>query len=556
MKNSAVMDKHKILIGTIILMLTAVAVGCGGSRPAADSADARYRRAPLREVTEQQLATDSRLIDALALQTTGREGDALAAYAALTRDDPKAAAAWYEMGRLLAARGWTDSAEACAARAATLQPDNTWYLLSLAHIQQQRHNAKAHAATWERIVKINPENLDYYYELSNAYLEVPDLNKAVEVLNRVERLIGVSEPISLQKQKIWNAAGKPDKGLREVEALADAMPHEKRYQAILAESHMRQRHYAKAKQYYDRILAADPDDPYIHIQLAEYYKAVGRPAEADSEMVAAFRNPALDSKSMIQILGSFYTEEEFYNTRRATTFRLLDMAMANSNDSADLALLYGDVLMRQEKYAEAAHQFDLALRTDSSRYEVWEALLICLTEEPTQKARLADRAQRAARLFPMHTLPHYLLAMAAYEEKRYDDALAHLADAMKWGFTKGYLESQCYALEAECHYRAGHLDKTWASFERRLAQQPDDIEALNNYAYYLAEQNLNLEKALEMSRRTIEKEPEVANFLDTYAWILHLLGRDREALPYIEKAVRLSPSSDTLKEHYRTIKAQ
>ena len=59
-----------------------------------------------------------------------------------------------------------------------------------------------------------------------------------------------------------------------------------------------------------------------------------------------------------------------------------------------------------------------------------------------------------------------------------------------------------------------------------------------------------------MSRRTIEKEPEVANFLDTYAWILHLLGRDREALPYIEKAVRLNPSSDTLKEHYRTIKAQ
>ena len=59
-----------------------------------------------------------------------------------------------------------------------------------------------------------------------------------------------------------------------------------------------------------------------------------------------------------------------------------------------------------------------------------------------------------------------------------------------------------------------------------------------------------------MSRRTIEAEPDNANSLDTYAWILHLMGRDREALPYMEKAVRLDPKSDTLKEHYRTIKAQ
>ena len=127
---------------------------------------------------------------------------------------------------------------------------------------------------------------------------------------------------------------------------------------------------------------------------------------------------------------------------------------------------------------------------------------------------------------------------------------------MKWGFAKGYLETECMALEAECHYRAGHYDKAWASFDKILARNPDDWVTLNNYAYYLSEQGIELERAERMSRRTIEAEPDNANSLDTYAWILHLMGRDQEALPYMLKAVKLDPKSETLQEHLKAIKGE
>ena len=539
-----------ILFAAALLALAA----CGGGKKAA-TADSRYRRAPIREVSEEQLKADSRLVEALGLQESGHTDEALRAYAALAADMPGYDAAWYQMSRLLAQRGWTDSAMACANRAVELQPDNRWYLLHKAALHRQRGEARAAVATWERLVKLMPDELEYCYNLSNACLDAEDLEGAVAALDMVERRVGITEPISLQKQRIWLAADKPAKAERELVRLADAMPHEKRYQAMLAEMYMSQGKHKKAKERYDMVLQADPQDPYIHIQLAEYYKKLGNSAEADSEMLRAFANPALDGRTMLQLLGSFYTEEEFFGSQRETAFRLLEQAMEGCTDAPEYAAFYGNVLMEQEKYAEAAHQFALALQNDSSQYELWEAELICLNAAGDE-ATLADYATRAARLFPTHTLPRYLLALHCYREERYDDALEHLTVAMKWGFSKGYLEAECYALTAECHYRAGHYDKCWETFEKRLAKQPDDLETLNNYAYYLAEQNLNLEKALEMSRRTIEKEPEVANFLDTYAWILHLLGRDREALPYIEKAVRLNPSSDTLKEHYRTIKAQ
>ncbi len=220
----------------LFIIIIACLAGCGSRKAAAPEGTGRYERPPLREVNEEQLKADGMLIDALALQESGRGNEALTAYARAAEKHPECAAAWYEMSQLLAERHWTDSAEACAKRAVALNGDNVWYRLALAQCQQMKGDTKGLAENWEAIVKGHPEVLEYYYELSNAYIATGDLTKAVEVLNRVEKKIGVTEPISLQKQKLWNAAGKSDKTMKEIEALAEAMPREKRYQAILAES--------------------------------------------------------------------------------------------------------------------------------------------------------------------------------------------------------------------------------------------------------------------------------------------------------------------------------
>ena len=535
----------------ILLSLSLLLAACTGSQPVPKPG--LYERAPIREVSEAQLAVDGMLIDAVALQESGRIDQALDAFAELTRKEPSCAAAWYEMSQLLLQRRWTDSALACATRATQLEPDNVWYLLALAQVQGQRSDKRALVGTWERLVALKPDVLEYYYELSNAYIATGDLSAAVEALNRVERKIGITEPVSLQKQRLWQAAGKDDKAAREIERLAESLPGDRRYNAMLAESYMQQRRYTKAKQCYDRILQTHPDDPYIHIQLAEYYKATSQPDKADEELLLAFRNRQLDTKSKLQLLTGFYTQEEFYGSRSATAFQLVDMAMADCQDRTELAAYYGNILMYRKRYADAARLFEMALGRDSSDYAVWERLLICLTELPDNNARTDACARRAAALFPTHTLPHFLMASTAMDQERYTDAVASLDNILRWGFSKGYLEAETHALMAEAAYRAGQYDKAWKAYDRYLTLKPDDLLMLNNYAYHLAEQGLQLEKALQMSRRTIEGEPDNANSLDTYAWILHRLGRNTEALPYAERAVKGDPSNATLRQHLLTI---
>ena len=545
--------KYRIVMMTVVL--AAIATGCGSRRVTVSSAPSPYQRPPLVEVSQEQIDEESELIDALSLQMSGRDSEALAAYARLAERRPGCAAAWYGMGRLLLQRGWTDSAMACAGRATALDGQNRWYMTLEAEVCRRRNDGAGLVDVWERMVAAEPARLENYYELSNAKLALGDLSGAVEVLDRVEQRVGVTEAVSLQKQRLWMAAGRQDKAERELERLAQAMPGEKRYQAMMAEMYMDRGKYAKARQYYDRVLAADSNDEYIHIQLAEYYKRMGDLDGADREMRMAFDNPRLDCGTKVQLLAQFYSNEEFYGSRRQTTFALLEQAMKDCTDSAQYALVYGDVLMRQAKYEEAARWIELSLGADSSRYEVWEGLLVCLSEVESRRDDMQAYAARAERLFPMKTLPLYIQAVGYIEQKRYDEALKKLERTQKWGYQNGYLEAECQSALAECYYRTEAYDKAWHSFERSVSLQPDNMAVLNNYAYYLAERGTELEKAEQMSRRTIDAEPDNANSLDTYAWILHLLGRDAEALPYMRKAVSLDGQSETLRSHLETIEA-
>ena len=63
----------------------------------------------------------------------------------------------------------------------------------------------------------------------------------------------------------------------------------------------------------------------------------------------------------------------------------------------------------------------------------------------------------------------------------------------------------------------------------------DNVSCLNNYAYYLSLQERELDKAEEMSYRSIRLQPDNKTFLDTYAWILFMKERYSEAQHYMDR---------------------
>ncbi len=552
--------KHTILASLWLVLMAALwltATGCSAGKKTTTATKLatakRYTRPATKETSEEKLKVETLIIAAKTQQEVGNTEEAEKIYRQILMIDPKCPAASYELSRIMAANGVLDSAIAYGRTATELGKGNVWYKLHLASLYRYMNKSDELAALWEEIVKENPDVIDYYYELSNAYLQKGDSKKAIATLNRVEKKYGISEPVSLQKAKIWEKEGNEEKALAEMEKLADAMPQNGRYNGVLAESYMAAKKYKKAKFYYDRVLASNPDDEYIHFSLAEYYKVTGDQQKAYEELKSGFGQDHLTTTNKLQILTNFYTSEEFYGKYSKYAFDLLNTIMLTSDDSTTYAAFYGDVLMRQHRLDEAAHQFTLALSTDSSKYEVWEALLICELQGNTDTALLAAHAKRASELFPLHPLPYYIRGVLAYDRHNYEEAIAMGSRCEMMGFTDGYLEPETYELMADSYNRLNNI-KCKQYYERYLVLRPNDVNMLNSYAYLLATQNIELGTAERISAATLKAEPNNPYFLDTYAWILYKLGKYPEALIQIKRALANMQTEDPeIRKHFEEI---
>lgn len=77
----------------------------------------------------------------------------------------------------------------------------------------------------------------------------------------------------------------------------------------------------------------------------------------------------------------------------------------------------------------------------------------------------------------------------------------------------------------------------YAMYDRILELAPGHVYVLNNYAYRLATDGGDLQKAEQMSAMTLREEPTNPLYLDTYGWIMHLKGQDELALFYLRRAL-------------------
>lgn len=89
-----------------------------------------------------------------------------------------------------------------------------------------------------------------------------------------------------------------------------------------------------------------------------------------------------------------------------------------------------------------------------------------------------------------------------------------------------------------------------------LSKAPNDLMLMNNYAYYLALDNEELDKAAEYGAKLVEKEPLESTYLDTYAYILMKQAKYDLAIFYIRQALtydsKEAPNFEII-EHYGDI---
>ena len=148
---------------------------------------------------------------------------------------------------------------------------------------------------------------------------------------------------------------------------------------------------------------------------------------------------------------------------------------------------------------------------------------------------------------------YYYLAVAYNQAEKPDSVISICKRALEHttADSKKEIVSDFYSILGDMYHTQKQMKEAYAAYDSALVYNPSNIGALNNYAYYLSVERRDLDKAEEMSYKTVKAEPNNATYLDTYAWILFEKGNYAEARIYIDNAMKSEggDKSDVIVEH-------
>jgi len=489
-------------------------------------------------------------IDATTAKLIGETAKAMQLYELCLQKNPKHSASMYELAQMYFDTSDYITAARYGEQAARLEPGNKWYKLLLVEIYGKAGMKAELLETCTKLVKQEPGNVDFLYELANAYLINNDGNNAIKTYDKIEALIGVTEEISLQKQRIYLVQNKIDQAAAEIEKLVKEFPDQQtRYISMLAEMYMQAGKPDEANVYYQQILAKDPENPYIHITLSDYYKKKGDKKRSFDELKLGFANPALDIDTKIRVLLAYFTSNDIYLENKADIFELAQILVKTHPDNPKAHSMYGDFLLDDKKYSEARDEYRKVIAIDSSRYAVWESLLN-VEMQLSDYTALENESSRAIALFPLLPIPYLFEGIALLQRNKYNEAISTFNSGVRLVSGNSALLVQFYSSLGDAYNRIKNHSKSDESFENALKIDPEDSYVLNNYAYYLALRNQNLEKAETMAAKSVKIDSTNTANMDTYGWVLYKLGRFSEAAEWVEKAIAATPAPDAdLLEH-------
>ena len=485
---------------------------------------------------KEKIAFEVKFFDANREKLLGNYDNAIVLFAQALQMDPNSAASSYELAGIYAIKKDKTKALEYSKKAATLDPSNVWYQLLYADILKQNKQPFEVAEVYKRLVKDNPDKIDFYYELANAYLYSNKINDALKVYDKMESIFGVTEEASMQKLTIYKSTKDFDKSIAEIQKLIKQFPKEPKYLGMLGELYQSNGMNDKALQSYNDLLKIDATNAYVHLSLADFYRSQKQNDNAFDEIKIAFRSKDLDIDTKIKILLSYYDITEKYSELKNDASELCKILVDVHPDEAKAFAMYGDFLFRDKKNEEARLQYRKAIALDRERYAIWDNLMRA-DSELNDLTSLEKDSKEAMELFPNQPLPYYFNGVTNIQLKKYKEAIDALTEGKEFVIGDKLILADFYARIGDAQNELKNKDASDAAFDRALEFDPNNATVLNNYAYFLSLRKTNLEKAGMMSKKSNDLEPNNKSYQDTFGWILFQENKYDDAKVWIGKAL-------------------
>lgn len=465
---------------------------------------------------------------------------------------PNAASALYEVSQYYMFLRQVPQGQEALEKAVANAPDNYWYSQGLASLYQQQNELDKAVTLLEQMVVRFPAKQDPLFNLLDLYGRQEKYDEVISTLNRLEKRMGKNEQLSMEKFRIYLQMKDDKKAFQEIESLVQEYPMDMRYQVILGDVYLQNGKKQEAYDVYQKVLAAEPDNPMAIFSMASYYKQTGQEELYQQQLDTLLLNKKVTPDTKVGVMRQMIVENEQGDKDSTQIIALFDRIMKQEQDDPQIPMLYAQYLLSKNMEAESVPVLEQVVDLDPTNNAARMMLIGAAVKKEDYK-QIIKVCEPGIEATPDALEFYYYLAVAYNQAEKPDSVISICTRALEHKTADGKKEivSEFYSILGDMYHTQKQMKEAYAAYDSALVYNPSNIGALNNYAYYLSVERRDLDKAEEMSYKTVKAEPNNATYLDTYAWILFEKGNYAEARIYIDNAMKSEggDKSDVIVEH-------
>lgn len=462
--------------------------------------------------------------------------------------DSTYAPALYNLSRIEPAERGVEYAE----RAYRSDSSNKWYTHNYASQLIAARRYREALPIYRRLMRIDPREIEAYHALAVLYAAGGMPYSSIAILDSAEQRIGHNSYLAAMRQRLLIETRQYDKAIERGQRITAEFPYDAEARTTLAEAYEASGQDSLARHSYREALAIDSTNLTTLTAYIDYLNRRGDTKEMLDYEERLFRDKRVGVEEKVHRMEQYTSDVQFYGENYIRIGGIMRMLQVDYPDNRKVVdMLASHLLAIGDSEGAVKHlrnHLDDASTTDK------EYIALLQLENYLQYSDLAEEdLARGLERFPDSCELHAFAGFMATERGENKVALDYMRQALSRA-TDDKDISRMWGYIGDIYHEMKRDNAAFKAYDKALRYDADNILVLNNYAYFLSIVDKRLERALEMASRAIELEAGNATYIDTYAWVLHRLGRNDEAKSAMRQALSISRQRDPdLLLHYGDI---
>lgn len=463
-------------------------------------------------------------------------------------------AAWYYLGMTSLMSQEASEAEEYLKKAVELDPDNFWYRYRLAGLYGATQRQELTVDMYEKLLEDFPKRSELYLDMVDLYAAQGEYEKALDTINQVETVFGVTENLVMYRFNLLRRMGRHEEAFESLEKFNEeySSPY---VLTTLADWQMSMYNDSTAIAYYDEALELAPDYVPALLGKAETYRLTRMYDDYFGVMDTFVSSKDIPAAAKSEYLMAVVqkTDPKFIRSFTPQLDSVITKAVDVHPADSLLTRTAGVYFYSTGRNDEAKDYFRSTVASWPESMSATATLVEFLMYAEDWEA-LSEEGRKAFDKFPGETAFLEMASVGDYNLKRYDDVLDICRKVLEVAPADSSSTLRAWSTMGDIYHTLGDAKKSYKAYDKALKINPDYVYVLNNYAYYLSMEGKKLKKAYEMSRKTIEAEPDNSTYLDTFGWILFLQGKPDQAKPHFKQAMLYGgKESPVILDHYAEV---